>query len=134
MNLKHELQQFSGCDVPIRHRLAPLLCFTDGVDHLRKAGHAYWLVDAIASYYGQGGRHINKLGDHFAGFHVWTLRSVDEGAVLVAAADTDEPALITQDIEYTDFPFDSDGEVKLYASLTIIGDEPCWMLMLPNEY
>lgn len=132
--LHTDLRQFSVCQQPTRCRFCPALCFTEGVDYLRQNANAFWLVDAIASYYGPAGKSIQRLGDDFAAFHVWTLTPLDGGAILEAQMDSGEPALIRQVIEYTDFPFDGTEPFKLFSAKTVIGADAAWLLMLPSEY
>jgi hypothetical protein len=146
-----DLQQFTGCEVPIRHNIARRLCFTDGVAHMRKAAEAYWLVDAIASYYHKGSP-IYSASEDFQYLHIWTLRAatageeikgddLEEGAarfVLEAREDTRVPPVIQQGIAFTDFPFELNDKgnpkpFKLYSGLTMIGEDLYHILMLPTE-
>lgn len=55
-------------------------------------------------------------------FQLWQLSVCDGHGTLTLLRDTDDPVL-TQEIEYTDFPL---AQVKLYLS----GD----VLMLPSQY
>ena len=134
--LHRNLAHFSGCDEPTRHRLAPTLIFTQGICYLREHADCHWLVDAIASYYSTG--KVQKLGqkdDLFARMQIWFLKKTETGAVLEARADTNTKPLITQEIEYTDFPFPVDGVFKLYVCETMLhGGKPGFHLMLPSEY
>jgi hypothetical protein len=81
---------------------------------------AFWLLDAIASHQPQA----KKACD---GFQLWTLTLHDQGAssgaTLRCRADSDQEPIITQEIEYTDFPLAS---VKLYVIDNVV--------LLPDEY
>lgn len=81
---------------------------TEGVHYLAANG-ASWLIDAIASH---------QRGDLLKGdlkyFQIWTLVAKGEKAVLTCKADSERPAVVTQNIEFTDFP---DGTVTLYLEL-----------------
>ena len=82
-----------------------------------KAG-AFWLIDLVASH--QTARLRQEE------FQIWTLivdRDKIPMAVATCQADTDEPLLVKQEIDYTDFPLPS---IKLW----LVGG----VLMLPNEY
>ena len=119
------IQQSIGSQNPYtKVRIWPNLVFTDGVNDLRQAADAFWLVDAIASH-----RRTES-------FQIWELKvnQKDSTAVLSMKIDTDEPDIVNQEIEYTDFPLDS---IKFYVEEGGYGSMekwiPCLVLMLPNE-
>ena len=86
---------------------------TDGVRALAEAAECFWLLDIIGSY--QSNR---KLGRDF---QVWKLTvNDDKSAVVEGYNDTD--LVITQDIEYTDFPLNG---LKLWLMNGVI--------LLPSE-
>ncbi len=124
-----DLAHFHGSGSVYRHALAKRLCFTEGVDHLREVAGAYWLVDAIASYFGNRGK-IARANERFRALHFWTLRKSEGGAILEAKEDSDCPPVVCQEIEFTDFPFPASGEFKLFCAACATG----WVLMLPSEY
>lgn len=127
------LRQFNGCETPIRHSMARRLCFTDGINYLRQKASAFWLVDAIASYFRHRGP-IDRAREQFRSLHFWTLeRAEGAGARLIAREDSGMPAVVLQEIPYTDFPFPADGEFTLNCAEVYIGEERCWLLMLPSE-
>lgn len=125
-----ELESFTGTEHHYRHPFG--LTFTDGVRHLildiarvraddgGRCNGAFWLLDAIAA-------HQPKAKLRCGSFQLWTLAvSVVEDrrrATLTCCADSDKPPVITQEIEYTDFPLPS---VSLYV---IDG-----VALLPSEY
>jgi hypothetical protein len=125
-----ELQNFNGSLTQYRGAFGML--YTEGVKHLilestgvigadgRRCGGAFWLLDAIAS-------HQPRAKKTCDGFQLWTLtlreQGAGTGATLTCRADSDQEPVITQEIEYTDFPLAS---VKLYV---IDG-----VALLPDEY
>jgi hypothetical protein len=115
----------TGTSKYIKSRLWGHLVFTDGVDALRNNADAFWLVDAIASY---------KRKEPF---QVWdlTVDTKKHTAVLTMKEDSDQPELVRQEIEYTDFPLDN---IRFFVQEGGYGTEenwtPCLVLMLTNEY
>jgi len=125
-----ELEAFSGSLTQYRHPFG--LRFTEGVHHLlteiagvvrengERCNGAFWFLDAISSHQPAA----TKTCD---GFQLWTLEVANDGngpgATLTCRADSDQPAVITQEIEYTDFPL---PRVTLYV---IDG-----VALLPGEY
>jgi hypothetical protein len=94
------------------------ITFTDGVHFLAEKAGAYWLIDLIAP-------HKNRRLSNEE-FQIWTFtvnRDKPPMAVATCQADTDEPVLRRQRIEYTDFPLPA---IKLWL---VDG-----VLMLPSEY
>ena len=112
-DLKQELALFTGSENYYRHWLN--FNFTDGVKYLADKVECYWLLDAIGSYQ-------DKVKD--VPFQIWTLKvNADKSAVLEMNEDTNQPIIIRQEIQYTDFTLE---EIKLYF---IDG-----VLLLPSEY
>ena len=108
-SLKRDLEQFTGTEHYYRHVFG--ITYTDGVKYMAEVAGAYWLLDAVASY-------ARKEP-----FQVWKLMKQEAGWVLTMQEDSDEPFLVTQVIEFSDFPMD---EVTLWL---IDG-----VLILPSEY
>jgi hypothetical protein len=92
-----DLDQFTGT-MQYHSSTFGKLNLTDGVAHLCQNGAA-WLVDLIESY--QSGK-IRQIP-----FQVWTLEKTGSKAVVTMKEDSDQPVLIKQEIEYTDFPVDT---------------------------
>ena len=115
-NLKH-LSQCTGGDQYHGNPIGGLL-YTDGVQYLAENADCYWLIDAVASYQPQVNR-TPALRD----FQVWTLAVKDRSATLTCRADSDEPPVVTQEIEYTDFPL---PEITLWVEGGV--------LLLPSEH
>lgn len=106
---KADLQQFSGDLERNRHSLNRHVIYTPGVKFLSERGGAYWLIDAIASYFGSS--LMNKAlsqDDRLQSLQFWCLTvGTDKSAVLTMRADSGVKAAITQHIPFTDFPLDS---------------------------
>ena len=111
-----DLAQFTGTDNYYKHWTGKLL-YTDGVRAMAEQAGAFWLIDLIASHQTppvrQCGFQLSEL----------TRNKTGNGAVVTMREDTDEPAQVTQRIEFTDFP---EPTFKLYL---IDG-----VLLLPSEY
>jgi hypothetical protein len=116
---KSELSQFTGTENHYRNFTG--LLYTDGVQYLAEHGGAYWLIDAIGSYQRDPCiRDNQRLQD----FQLWRLTvHQDHSATLTCHEDSDEPAKIIQQIEYTDFPLDG---IKLLVEGGV--------LLLPSEH
>lgn len=110
-----DLQQFTGTSQYYRSTMGSMKN-TDGVQFLAEHAGAFWLLEAIASY-----QHTPEVKAE--GFQLWELTVKDHAAVLTMKADSDQPAIVTKVIPFTDFPLD---RVTLY----LIDD----VLMLPSEY
>lgn len=95
--------------------------FTDGVKYVADKCGAYWLIDVIMSYQTKEFKEKNP-------FQVWILTSDGcEGAKAVCE-DGNENHVLSQNIEYSDFPFD---EVKNGKMAMWFADDT---LLLPCEY
>jgi len=114
------LAGFYGGDTIYRHGLG--IRYTSGVRYLAETAGAYWLIDAIASYQPSFRRNC-RLQE----FQLWELK-VDleqRSCVLTCREDSGDSDLpvVTQKIEYTDFPLDY---MKLYLEDGV--------LLLPSEH
>jgi len=121
-DLLNHLAQFTGSETFTRHALRRSMLMTEGAVFLAEAAQAHWLTDAIASY-----QHDQRV--RAEEFQVWRL-DVDvqaRRAALTMSDGNSRSPIITQAIEYTDFPLDL-IEMWMVAS----GDH--WVLMLPSEY
>ena len=115
-----ELSSFIGSESFYRRCLGRLL-YTDGVQYLAENAGAYWLIDVVASY-----QHKRRVARE--PFQLWRL-TVDDNhrAIVTMRADSDQKPIVTQRIEYSDFPL---PEIELYACDTGQGVP----LMLKSEY
>ena len=116
-NLETELSGFVGTLNYYPHWLK---CFnyTDGVKYLADQAQCYWLIDVVASY--QGYQKIKAVA-----FQVWELTVNDDQTAVVVMKDMrqpDMPAIVKQEIPYTDFPLKT---IKLYLTNKV--------LFLPSE-
>jgi len=121
---QEDLTHFYGTTAYYKH-WTPHLVFTDGVRYLAENG-AMWLVDAIASYQPQlsGNQRLQE-------FQLWNLKlDGNGGAVLTCQEDSNQPNIVKQEIEYTDFPF----AIKLYVEPGSFAGKPVRVLLLPSEH
>ena len=116
------LAHFTGSASFTRHGLARTVLMTEGVAFLAEGARAHWLTDAIASYW-----HDPRAKGE--AFQVWRL-AINPGtrkATLVMTDGNTDTALITQEIDYTDFPLDK-------ITIWLIAEGRQWVMMLPSEY
>lgn len=141
--LDNDLSMFTGTEEWTRHQLGALL-FTDGIKFLRskKANgvvDCFWLVDAIASH------QSDKLDKKCDGFQVWSLtaaptKAMPNRALLECRQDSGRVPVVSQEIEYTDFPFDQIRGKPLQLWVEGIGRPPVAgevagrVLLLPSEH
>ena len=122
------LYQFTGDILRYTHPLNRKVIYTPGVRYLADAGRAYWLIDAITSYFGSPEMNAAIAKDPRIGqMQFWRLEVSDEKAVLTAEADAGEVPFIRQEIVFTDFPL---KQVDIWAGF----DGIYWTLYLPSEH
>ena len=92
---------------------------TDGAKYLADSADCYWLMNKIAAHNTKDFRTRNP-------FQVWEL-FVSGNSGVVRCSDGNSNDLVTEDVEYTDFPI---SEIKLYA----IDDGTWFVILLPGEY
>jgi hypothetical protein len=120
------LAQFTGTEQWTRHALASNMLMTDGVLYLRENADCYWLVDAIASYVA----HSPELkGEHFQAWTFERVHEVTKPHLLYVTDGNGDKRLITQEIDYSDFPL---PKITLWAVYD--GGFKAFVLMLPSEY
>lgn len=124
-----DLAQFTGSEQFYRHAYIRAVIYTDGVQYLAQHGNCYWLIDAIGSHLiSPEFKKAAAKDERISLLHFWNLAvQPDQTAQLTARADSDEPAFITQEIEYTDFPLES---IDIWAANNGEG----YTLMIPSEY
>lgn len=133
--LHFNLRQFSGGDTWYCHAIAHKVWYSEGMKYLAENGGAWWLIDAIASHLAANPELIahRKQNERFDGLHFWKLRKTEgTAAVLEAVEDTGYTPVVSQEIEFTDFPFPADGEFLIYAGCDI--PPGVTKLFLPSEY
>ena len=119
-DIRNELKQFHGTQEYHKHLFpgkSPIL-LTDGCKFIRDECKAYWLFDAILSYQAS----IELKG---VNFQVWELKQLRKNLtwLLTCREDTGKKPLISQSIEYSDFPID-------YIKIWVIDK----VALLPSEY
>jgi hypothetical protein len=126
------LGHFTGSLEWTRHWASPDIIYSEGMAYVAEQAGAHWLLDAIASHLTHNHDLIAKRKDDpdFDFMHFWYLTvNDDQSAVLECKADSDQPAVVTQEIEYTDFPL---GEFTVYVGNDGPGTPS--KLFLPSEY
>jgi hypothetical protein len=118
--LKRTLKEFRGTESYHKHLFpgkSPIL-LTDGCDFVRENCKAYWLFDAILSY--QLEKRVKNIP-----FQIWELRQQksDLSWLLTCREDSGVKPIVTQRIEFSDFPLDS---IRIWV---IDG-----IALLPSEY
>lgn len=123
-----DLSQFTG-DIQRYKTIKPYVVYTPGLKYLAEHGEAYWLIDAIVSYFGSVWMELAILKDPQIGsLHFWRLEvSADNSARLIAQADSTVEPFIVQEIPYTDYPLQ-------HASIWAGFDGTRWTLYLPSEH
>jgi hypothetical protein len=118
--LKRALKEFHGTEAYHKHLFpgkSPIL-LTDGCNFIREECKAWWLFDAILSY------QCEKILRNVK-FQIWILRRLKKDLFweLTCREDSGKKPLITQTLEFSDFPID---EVRIWVI-----DKVC---LLPSEY
>jgi len=90
-----DINHFTGTENLYKHWLG--IIYTDGVKYVAEEAGAYWLIDAIASYYSSTKQHE---------FQVWTLTKKQNGEWNLRATDGNDNIIVNQEIEFSDFPID----------------------------
>ena len=96
--IRSELDQFTGTEHYYRHFFG--VVYTDGVKYLSEQCQCFWLFDAIASW--QTDPKVMKEE-----FQVWKLKVLEDKSAILSCEDGNYNVIVTQEIEYTDFPLDS---------------------------
>ena len=123
-----DLRRFTGDLVRYAHPLNRKVIYTPGVRYVAEAGRAYWLIDAIASYFGSEVMEAAiKRDARLGSLQFWHLDVHYGGAVLTAEADAGVEPFVRQEIPYTDFPLD---RIAIWAGF----DGSHWTLYLPSEH
>ncbi len=114
-----DLQGFIG-SINLWKRRTPIpITYTDGVKYLQDKLAAFWLTDAIASYQSK------QFKEQYE-FQVWKLTVAEDNTGILTATDgNDDRTIVTQEIEYTDFPL---AEIVIFVRI-----EPEIFMFLPSE-
>ncbi len=106
-----QLREFTGSENWYRHGINRAVLFTEGAKFLADQGGVYWLLDIIAIAQQHDAR---VSGEEF---QVWNLNVHSDRSATVFCDDGKGSPVYTQEIPFTDFPFD---EVKLYFANNVI--------------
>ena len=102
------------------------MIYSPGVKFVADKAEAYWLIDAIASYF-MGGQ-MAYPDSRLDTLQFWRLEvKEDRTARLTARADSGVEPYVIQRIEYTDFPLE---QIDIWAGF----DGKYWTLYLPSEH
>ena len=122
--LTADLAQFTGTEEYHRFWFGITL-LTDGVNYLAEQARCHWLLDAIGSYQPELAKHAD---DRLQCLQFWKLKvNPDKSAVLTCVADSGETPVVTQKIEWTDFPL---PEIDIWVGVE--GNRK--IALLPSEY
>ncbi len=122
--LLHDLAQFTGTEAYYRYGLG-ISYLTDGVKYLCDEAGCYWLIDIIGSYQKYLSRHSDA---RLQVMQFWKLTvNEDKSAVVTCVADSGETPVVTQKIEWTDFPL---PEVDIWVGI----ETDRKIAILPSEY
>jgi hypothetical protein len=120
IEIKETLKEFHGTNEYHKHLFPgrPAILLTDGCKFIRDACKANWLFDAILSYQGD-------LQSKQIRFQIWELKQLKKDLtwLLTCREDKGLKPVVTQSIEYSDFPLD-------YIKLWLIDK----VALLPSEY
>lgn len=106
IKLENELAHFIGTEHYYPSTFGNLK-LTDGVQYLGARAGAFWFIDIIESYY------LTDKKIRNSPFLIWGIKvNKDRTALVYCKEDSDQENLVTQEIEYTDFPLD---EFELYC-------------------
>jgi hypothetical protein len=107
------LDRSTGSEQFYKHYI-PRVIYTEGVHAIAEAAGAHWLIDVIASYQPGLRRKVRSFGGKGVPYQVWRLVVDVENnkGVVTCHEDWNEdrhspgqyPAIVTQELEYTDFP------------------------------
>ena len=99
--------------------------YTSGVQQLAEKKSAYWIIDAISSHVVANSEFKKRCSSDpmFEDMQIWILKKKQDGAKLIAVADTVREELnaptCEQEIEFTDFEFGEDEEIKFLLTPTV---------------
>lgn len=120
--IRAHLAHFTGSAIFTRHGLVRSVLMTEGVVFLAHAAQAHWLTDAISSYIPDP----RASAEQFQAWHLAVDVASRRATLTMTDGNTDQP-IITQALDYTDFPLD---EIAIW----LIAEGSRWVMMLPSEY
>jgi hypothetical protein len=123
--IRSAMTQCIGTTSYTRHGLMRKLLMTDGAKMIAEDCKAHWLTDVIASHLMTNAKLRQEA------FQTWRLEMNGCGPHRVTATDgNDTFPIVTQEIEYSDFPL-PEGIQFFVCKDDYLGG---WVLMLPSEY
>lgn len=122
IELQDHLAHFHGSATLTRHGLVRSVLMTEGIVFLAQAAAAHWLTDAIASYV----HHPKASAEQFQAWHLAVDTATRRATLAMTDGNSDQP-IITQELDYTDFPLD---EIAIW----LVAEGTRWIMMLPSEY
>ena len=129
--IKEELKNYYCTEHYYQHSLNRHVVYTDGIRQLAQVANAYWLIDAVASYYGTPMmEQAIENDERLRTLQFWTLvlrQDAGDQALLECKADVKALPIVKQFIEHTDFPLD---DFRIWAGW----DGIRWVLYLPSEH
>ena len=133
--LHSNLYQFTGSMEWLSLPLFRRVIVSEGARYLAENAGAWWLLEAIASHLtaNHKWKKACRTNERLASLSFWTItKTENDSCVLEAREDSDCKPVVTQKIEYTDFPFPPDGKFKLYVGND--GPGTYDKIFLPSEY
>ena len=106
---------YNGTECYYKHSFSSFV-YTDGVKALAMDCNAYWLIDLVIS-------HQLAPKVRAEAFQVWQLQKEKETFYKVVATDGNDKVIATQQIPFSDFPYDG-------CTVWLVDG----VLMLPSEY
>lgn len=111
-----DLRQFTGTEQWFRHSLMRNITYTEGVRYLAEQGHAYWLIDKVATLQLEPKVKAEE-------FQVWKLKVDNNNTATLACEDGNGNTVYSEEISFTDFPLD---QIELWVEGNVI--------LLPSEH
>lgn len=127
MSLATELSNF-WCTQNYYQHWTGQLYYTDGVKYLADKSDSHWLIDAIASYQNDVKIKKNRM---LQNIQFWKLEVKENKGILTCVEDKGRKPVITQEIDFTDFPM---GEIEIWVEYgSLDGVTGTFIAMLKSE-
>ena len=92
--------------------------FTDGIKFIAEQTNSFWFIDVVISYKFDSERRMKDVY-----YQHWTLQRIgDTDSFLVEGRDDNMKTVITQKIEFSDFPFNK-YEVMIINNMILLPSE-----------
>lgn len=128
--LKKTLESFRRSNYYYLHSKSPDVFYSQGIEYLIQQGNAYWLLDAIANFFGSEAM-LNALekDERLRKQQTWTLyriQDIGNMAELEGRALWNSRSFIRKAIDARDFPLE-------HIVIKARWDGLLWILYLPSE-